>query len=220
MKQTFPNALIPLPSQHLNMVMGKNMGISEVCRGFSPTGSLWKESQTDLFISQSQFFLIQPCESLGLLSQGKFYITVQPIKCWSNMRKKAADLTRLKALLLFPIIPDGKEHAAGRKHMMKKNFPKMRGLIHKKSEAKMRHKLSSIPEISVKDHHFFAASVKKPQMWNTALAKQVLSFVLHSRTPGLNQQALECEWTAQHTGSDSHPWCVPLTAVEFCQGLI
>lgn len=64
-------------------------------------------------------------------------------------------------------------------------------------------------EVSVRDHYFFAASVKKPQMWNTALAKQVLLFALHSRTPGLNKQTLECEWTARYMGSDSHPWCVP-----------
>lgn len=74
-------------------------------------------------------------------------------------------------------------------------------------------------EISVKDHYFFAASVKKPQMWNTAVAEQVLSFVLHSRTPGLNKQTLECEWTARYMGSDSHPWCVPADGTGILPGI-
>lgn len=125
----------------------------------------------------------------------------------------------LKTLLLFPIIPDGKENAAY-------SLKKKKSLNERTNSQKNQRQKWDInfpacwkAEISVKDHYFFAASVKKPQMWNTAVAEQVLSFVLHSRTPGLNKQTLECEWTARYMGSDSHPWCVPADGAGILPGI-
>lgn len=98
----------------------------------------------------------------------------------------------------------------------------MRGLIHKKSETRTRHKLPIIPEnrnLSKRLLFLCCLSEKSHRCETQHLQNKLLSFALHPRTPGLNKQTLEWEWTAQYTGSDSHPWCVPADGCGILPGI-
>lgn len=88
-----------------------------------------------------------------------------------------------------------------------------------KRDRKTRRKLPSITENRnlSKGRYFPAASVELHGCERQV--KQVLLFALHSKTSSLNKQSLECEWTGQYTGPDSHPQHIPADACGILPGI-